>query len=274
MDLYDQHVHSKHSFDSEAEPAACVDSAIARGLRGLTFTEHFDTHPDEWESCAYDDHAYTTTIEELRSRFGDRIFIGKGIEVCFQPDRMDFILDFLQQHRFDLVMLSVHFFGAHPVHARKHWEGLTVAEGTKRYLETVLEAVRFCEEHHRTHSRVFDILAHLDFVKRYSHRFLGSFDVGRFDGLVNDILRTCIAADIVPEVNTSTLRQQLGEPMPSAEVVARYAGLGGTAMSIGSDAHRAEDVGAGFDQARTILRGAGISRIPIFRNREKETTPV
>ena len=48
MDLYDQHVHSRHSFDSHSEPAACVESAIERGLSGITFTEHFDTHPGDW----------------------------------------------------------------------------------------------------------------------------------------------------------------------------------------------------------------------------------
>lgn len=274
MDLYDQHVHSRHSFDSQADPAALVKTAIARGLTGVTFTEHFDTHPDDWKTCTYDDDAFTRTIEQLRAKFAGAIFVGKGIEVCCQPERMDFILDFLQSHEFDMVMLSVHYFGSQALHLRENWNGLGPAEGTRLYLETVLEAVRLCEALHATHGRVFDVLAHLDFVKRYSQRFLGTYDVSRFGDLLDEILRTCIAADLVPEINTSTWRQQLGEPMPGADTIARYARLGGTAMSLGSDAHSPQDVGADFDRAVAMLRAAGIRHTPVFKKRERLTIAI
>ena len=105
FELYDNHVHSNLSWDCDTEPRDNVLEAIHRGLAGLTFAEHFDTHPDEWEQCAYDDAAYSATIAALREEFGQQVFIGKGIEVCYQPDNMDFILDFLAGHQFDLVML-------------------------------------------------------------------------------------------------------------------------------------------------------------------------
>ena len=161
MRLYDQHVHSRHSFDSEADPAAIVKTAIARGLSGVTFTEHFDTHPDDWEICVYNDQEYSSTIARLRSDFHGDIFVGKGIEICYQPDRMSFVLDFLESHRFDMVMLSVHYFGCSAVHQRESWAGVNPVEGTRRYFETVLEAARFCERLHSGRGRVFDVLGHL-----------------------------------------------------------------------------------------------------------------
>ncbi len=269
MKLYDQHLHSRHSVDSQADPTANVEAALARGLAGLTFTEHFDTHPDDWETCLYDHESYSATIERLREHFGDAIFIGKGIEVCYQPDRMDFILDFLEGRQFDMVMLSVHYFGARPIHVRENWVGLGAADGTRRYLETVLEAVRFCEELLRTHGRVFDVLAHLDLVKRYTVRFLGRSEVSQFGGLLDEILGACIAADLVPEINTSTWRQGLAEPMPGADAAARYVRLGGAGMSLGSDAHRAEDIGADFDRAVAMLRAAGLQHVPVFQKRKR-----
>lgn len=122
MKLYDQHLHSIHSFDSKADPAANVEEAIEQRLAGLTFTEHFDVHPDDWKTCTYDDKAYSETIAKLRARFGGEIFIGKGVEICFQPDHMGFILDFLGDHQFDMVMLSIHYFSGLPVHRKKSWE--------------------------------------------------------------------------------------------------------------------------------------------------------
>ncbi len=274
MDLYDQHLHSRYSFDSETDPADHVETALARGLAGLTFTEHFDTHPEDWRACRYDDEAYSDAIERLRACYGSSIFIGKGIEVCFQPDRMDFVLDFLRGHRFDLVTLSVHYFQEDPVHERDRWAGLDVQKGTRRYLETVLEAVRFCERLHRKEGRVFDVLGHLDLVKRYTHRFFGAHDIASFPDLVDDILRTCLDAGMTPEVNTSTLRQGLDEPIPGPDTMARYVALGGTAMSLGSDAHRAEDVASDFDKALIMLHTAGIRSVAVFKRREGMAVPL
>jgi len=268
--LYDQHLHSRHSFDSEADPAENVEAAVTRGLAGLTFTEHFDAHPDDWESCTYDDESYSETIRTLRSRFGSSIFIGKGIEICFQPARMDFLIDFLARHEFDLVILSVHYFGCRAVHRRSNWEGVGVEDGTRSYLETVREAASFCERLHRNSDRVFDVLGHLDLVKRYTHRYFEQNSVAAYPELIDEILEACLAADIVPEINTSTLRQGLDEPMPAATTIERYAELGGTCMSLGSDAHVSTDIGAGFDQALPLMDRAGIARLALHRERRRE----
>lgn len=273
MPLYDQHVHSRYSFDSGTEPAANVQHAIALGLAGLTFTEHFDTHPDDWKTCTYDYGACSASSESLRDRFGQTVFVGQGIEVCYQPDRMDFILDFLERCDFDLVILSVHYFGAEAVHVRANWAGLDAVEGTRRYLETVLDAVQFCERLHDDRGRVFDVLGHLDVVKRYSQRFLGENKVARFGDLLDEILSTCLRADVIPEVNTSTLRQDMDEPMPGADTITRYIRLGGSAVSLGSDAHLPTNVGADFDRAVAVLRSTGINHAAVFKKRERLIIP-
>jgi len=269
MELYDQHLHSHHSFDSQADPIASVERAIELGLAGLTFTEHFDTHPMDWDNCVYDDEAYSATIKRLRARFGRQIFVGKGIEVCFQPDRMVFIRDFLDQHEFDVVLLSVHYFGSNPVYKTDAWEGMETTAGIRLYLEGVLDAARYCEKLNRSGTRVFDVLAHMDFVKRYTQRFFGTHDVSSFGDLFDEIFRACLSADLVPEINTSTLRQGLGEAMPNQDAVRRYAAAGGTSMSIGSDAHQSQEVGAGLDEAVSILQEEGIQKTVVFKNRER-----
>ncbi len=274
MKLYDQHLHSRFSIDSKAEPAANVRRAVDLGLAGLTFTEHFDTHPDDWTKCVYDDRAYSTEIDGLRQRFAGTIVVGKGIEVCYQPERMTFILDFLDRHEFDLVILSVHYFGGRPIHHRREWSDVDVATGTRRYLETVLDAARTAASLTATRGRVFDVLGHLDLAKRYTQRFFGDFDVSGGQDLIDDILRACIDADLTPEINTSTLRQNLDETMPGPHTVRRYAELGGTCMSLGSDAHRAEDVGAGLDHGAAMLPDGGIENLAVFKNRQRTLIPL
>ncbi|NOT01855.1 MAG: histidinol-phosphatase HisJ family protein [Phycisphaerales bacterium] len=269
MKRYDQHLHSRHSFDCRSDPADVVRHAIERGLDGITFTEHYDTHPDEAPTCIYDDAAYSDTISRLRDQFSDRIRVGKGIEVDYQKSHMPAIVEFIDCHAFDVVLLSVHWCYELPIHVRGSWDGADPAAVTRRYFYAVRDALEHVRELHAGRPRVFDALSHLDFVKRYSLRFTGTQHVAGQSDLIDDILRHCLAADVVPEVNTSTLRQGVGEAMPGPATVQRYAALGGTMLSIGSDAHKPEDVGADFTTAIDMLRAAGIDATAVYVNRDR-----
>lgn len=274
MKLYDQHLHTRYSWDAQADPDDHVRRAIDLGLAGLTFTDHFDSHPSEWPLCQYDYDAIAGTVAELRERYGRHVFIGHGIEVCYQPERMDMILDYLGARRFDVVLLSVHWFDGRALHVREHWDHLEPAAGTRAYLQAVLGAARLVGRQNRNGRRVFDILGHLDLVKRYTQRYFQTFDIRSHADLVDEILLACLEADLVPEVNLSTLRQSLPEPSPAQWIVQRYAELGGQAMSLGSDAHRPEDVGAGLAEWATVLGRTGIRRLAVFKDRQRQDEPL
>lgn len=274
MGFYDQHVHSRHSCDSPIEPREAVLRALELGLSGLTFTEHYDTHPEDWPTCRYDDDAYNADIAELREEFSRDITIGKGIEVCYQPDRMNSILDFLAARDFDVVLLSVHWTAVGAIHDRNCWDGKTAEEMSRDYLAVVLRATEMCVRMKQQGGHPFNVLGHLDLVRRYAVRFLRNDDPIGHSDLVDTILRNCLEADLVPEINTSSLRQGLAEPMPGETVIRRYAELGGTAMVLGSDAHNVEHVGAGLSQVAALARHCGIDRLAVFNNRRKKTLPM
>lgn len=271
---FDQHMHSKHSFDCETEPLDNVRRAIELGLDGVTFTEHFDTHESEWPHCRYDDASYTADLDQCRHRYGDRLFVGKGIEVCFQPQNEAMILDHLQRHEFDLVILSVHWTRRGTVHRPRDWDTLSPADGTREYFEAVLEAARWARMLAGRYGRVFDVLGHLDLVRRYTHRFFNYYHPTDSADVVDEILRTCLEAGLIPEVNTSTVRTDSGRAMPDGPIVARYAALGGRAMTLGSDAHQPEHVGAGVDYATDMLRRHGIRGQAVFRGRRMLIEPL
>lgn len=274
MCLWDQHLHSNHSFDCQTPPEDNVRAAIDRGLSGLTFTEHFDPHPEEWRECIYDHEAYTRTIHRLRNEFGDRIAIGQGVEVGYYRERLDFTLDFLSEGDFDLVILSLHAIDHRLLHHRQSWDGLSVADASRRYFEHLLEAVDFCRSTNAHNGTVFNVLGHLDLVKRYSHRFFGQESIEEHIDLIDRILRLCLEARMVPEINTSTLRQGLKEPMPGLILLKQWSRIGGTCVSLGSDAHRAADVGAGFEEAIRIARLSGLTELSVFEKRCLRTVKI
>lgn len=69
------------------------------------------------------------------------------------------------------------------------------------------------------------------------------------------------------EVNTSGLRQGAGETMPGIRCLKLYKALGGTVITVGSDAHLPEDVGSGFIEALGLVKEAGFDRIARYEKR-------
>ncbi|MCP4593200.1 MAG: histidinol-phosphatase HisJ family protein, partial [bacterium] len=231
--MYDQHLHSWNSFDCDTDPRDNVRRALELGLDGLTFTEHYDTHPVDWPTCRYDHQTYSADISKLRAEFGSRIFIGQGVEICYQPDRMPQLLEFISEGGFDLVVLSVHWAGDWAIHDPERWTGKTAAEMSRAYLTTVLQATETCLRLKQADGNPFHVLGHLDLVRRYSYRYLHTDDPLGCGELVEAILRNCLAAGVIPEINTSSLRQGLTDPMPGEAVVRRYAELGGRMIALG-----------------------------------------
>jgi predicted metal-dependent phosphoesterase TrpH len=63
----DLHVHTLHSGDNGADPGEVVEEAIARGLDGIAFTEHYS-----YEASGF--------VDELRVRYGGDILLLRGVE--------------------------------------------------------------------------------------------------------------------------------------------------------------------------------------------------
>ena len=264
MRLYDQHLHSRHSVDSSADPVANCEQAVAAGLAGLTFTEHYDMHPSDWERCRWDYDAIAATIDGLRRRFSPQLWIGFGIEVDYQPEMIEETLDYLDRHSFDLVLLSVHWIGGRPP---REWREIGAEAMRRAYLATLRGAADLCRELAAGGRRPFDVLGHLDYVKRYLRR---DWDVpmGATEPAVLDpILQALIDAGVVPEINTAGMRRPEAESYPSWPILRRYRELGGRTVSIGSDAHHSRDIGAGFGQVAERLQAIGFEGEAVFRER-------
>ena len=83
----------------------------------------------------------------------------------------------------------------------------------------------------------------------------GPFAYERYADRIDLILEALIETGTALEVNTGGLWNGPGETYPGLEVVARYRELGGERLSVGSDAHRAADVGQGMAETVAALGG-------------------
>ena len=195
--------------------------------------------------------------------------MGFGIEVDYQAAQKDEILGYLERHEFDVVLLSVHWCGGRPLHLRRRWQGLAAADMRRHYLAELRGAAEWCRELATAGQHPFDIVSHLDYVKRYLVDYWDTPLEPPAAAELDPILEAFMAAGVIPEINTAGLRRDEAEAYPAYEILERYRALGGELVSVGSDAHRSVDIGHGFPAVAERLRAIGFAGEAVFRKRER-----
>jgi histidinol-phosphatase (PHP family) len=177
-------------------------------------------------------------IYHVQQKFSGELKILKGVEFgepCLYPE----MLETVQKQSYDLVIGSVHMLNEFFVGTQEALRCYGAEGLSRRYYALMLEIVR---------AGGFDALAHFNLPERYHPVSLPE------DALLDEILDYLIRGKIALEINTSSLRKGLRESLPDKKVLERYAALGGTMVTIGSDAHYPENIGADFDYVQKLLQ--------------------
>ena len=117
-------------------------------------------------------------------------------------------------------------------------------------------------------SDLFDCIGHLDFAKRFGVEAYGPFDFNRWVPELEAVLAGAVRHGLAIEINTSGLRQAPGETFPGLLSLELYHRLGGRMLTVGTDAHRSEQVGSDIPLALDLARKAGFERVAFFRGRQ------
>lgn len=246
--MYDTHVHSKFSTDSELDMEAGIIRAIELGLTGITFTDHLDVdfvdHEDEYQ---YDFNEYFTKLNTLRDRYYGKIEILSGVELGIQPHVIDETKKRIEGFEFDYVIGSTHL-----IHRRDPYYGTYFIDGISKiasYDEYLTELFDNLKLYHN-----YCTMGHIDYIVRYAHFNDSRFLYKEHADILDEIFRFIISHSIALEINTSTyLRQPL-----DTDLIKRYKELGGELITIGSDAHSVDRIGCNFDIYSGIIKECGL----------------
>ena len=104
----------------------------------------------------------------------------------------------------------------------------------------------------------YSVLGHMDLIARYAET--GVYPFEKIKPIVEEILQVVIADGKGLEVNTSSYRYGLSDKTPSVEILKRYRELGGKIVTIGSDSHKPEHLGAHIEETKAMLRKAGYTQ--------------
>ena len=128
-----------------------------------------------------------------------------------------------------------------------------------------LVAPYFAEVLAAARSGLFDMLGHLDFVKRYviDHAAPAAF-AERLD-LYEPILRALVDSGDRPRGQHERAPPGAAGDVPGRPVVARYRELGGRRVTAGSDAHRADWFAVGLAEGYRIVAEAGFDELAFRR---------
>jgi histidinol-phosphatase (PHP family) len=163
----------------------------------------------------------------------------------------------LKRYDFDLVIMSVHFL--------QHWpEGNWVFNYA--FKDTPLDAVY--SDYIRTVSEgiktgLFDILGHIDLIKKPGDSLLE-----KIPDEITYLLAAVKAAEMTIEINTSGYRKEVGEPYPGFDWLPLLKKKG-IAITTGSDAHAAEQVGLNFGTVYKELKRLDFHSLSTFAKRQR-----
>jgi histidinol-phosphatase (PHP family) len=245
--------------------------ASERGIAELGVSEHVYRfrqalevwrHPF-WVQYARDD------LDEYCAFVREQTDLRLGIEADFVPGGEDRMANLLEARDFDYVIGSVHFLreGAVDMEDYSVWDSgptrpRSAEEVWRRYFQAIGESAR---------SGLFDVVAHPDLVKYWgdgARRPEG--DLRRYYELAIDGIAE---SGVAVEVSTAGLRKPARELYP-APAFLQMALDAGARVALSSDAHRPQDVGAGYEQALAVLEQFGVRELCVFDRRSCRVEPI
>ncbi len=260
----DAHLHTDLSPDSDVPIDVFAEQAVERGISELAITDHVDFEPG---APAY---SFTTfeqrerIVREAAERWADRgVAIRFGAELTYDRSWEDDIREHLARHTYDFTVGSWHDRTESPYSPSR-----VASWVAGRSLADVV-APAFIEVEAAARSGLFDTLGHLDVVKRYLYPHITAADLAAAPELYEPILLALVESGMALEINTSGLRHAVGETYPSAAVVARFRELGGRAVTVGSDAHRARHFAWALADGYGSAAAAGLQAITFRRGGDR-----
>jgi histidinol-phosphatase (PHP family) len=246
----DGHIHTELCHHAKSGMEEYVVSAIHKGLQKIIFLEHLEMGIQYFESTwlsEKDFDFYFNEGERLRKKYSGALEIGLGVEVGYNPQKCNELIDFLEHYSWDRIGISYHFLEVDGqvvnVVSRQRtnieaMDRIGIDRLVEKYYTNLKDAVQILPG---------TVLCHLDAVLRY-HPRINALTIN--PDLVCDVLDAVVAKKMALEVNTSGFAMR-DEQFPSCQWLLE-AGKRNIPFVAGSDAHRPDDVGRYFDRLQNL----------------------
>ena len=261
LNLFDSHVHTNHSMDAESPLEVICRAALEKGVMGVAVTDHYDCDAAD-ESCLGEVREGFRELSALQEKYRDRLRLAKGVELGqghLNPQAAEALL---AGEEFDYVLGSVHCAAPGLDICRVDFNDpqVRVSDILSYYFQAMYDMTLWGK---------FDVMGHIGYPERYIWgKYRIPVDFSPYGDLIQATLKKLVETGKGLEVNTSGYRQGLGKTFPGERIIQRYYQLGGRIVTLGSDAHRAEDLASDFEVAMDLLTGIGFQYFAFYRKGE------
>ena len=277
MNLIDCHTHTQFSVDSEADINECIKRACSLGLAAYAITDHCECnrwyseehYPDEttyqYFDFGKDFENSVSAVTKLKEEYAGKIELICGTELGQATHDYEVAERVVSDSRLDFVLGSMHQL--------PKTEDFCFIDYSEYTLEGIygLAERYFAEIYKLCKWGKFDVLAHLTYFMRYLKCKAGiDIDISRFDSIIAESFKLLIQNGKGIEINTSGIRQGFGATFPDLKYVKMYRELGGEIVSVGSDSHTVNDIGANVADGAELAKAAGFRYLAYFRQRKPQ----
>ena len=242
--MFDLHLHSRVSFDSDCPAEEIVKAAEKAGLREICFTDHYDFNDDpEGNRDLFTPERYSEEYDTLTS---NKVTVRRGVEFGLTKWNQNELDALMSTRDFDFVIGSVHYVGGHDPYFKEFWIHNGLDTAFEKYLLGTLECVKAHDN--------FDVLGHINYVCKSAHNPTKKpLRYEDYPDICDEIMKILVQKGKGMEINTSGF-DRVGEFLPSYSYLKRFRELGGEIVTVGSDAHDASRVGQYADGALQIAK--------------------
>ncbi len=258
MIIYDQHLHTFLSSDSEEKFENYLQKAQELKLTHFVSTEHLDLScialgKDDMPNLSLQ----KSISESLQQKYPIQIL--RGIEIGYKFSRLKDIEHIVNTQDFDVIIMSVHEDEYADCVSSAFLRHKNSDEAYAAYLDLYIHMLNNCS--------CYDIVGHIDFILRY----IEPVNLEKHKHKLSVLFKLIIAKSKCLEYNTRFLYRH-NESHNLEYLFSLYYMCGGKKVSLGSDAHSAQDYLASFDEAIQMLKHIGFSHISTYQKRKE--TPI
>lgn len=266
--MKDFHVHTEFSDDSDHKIEDVIKDAINLGIDELCFTDHIDygiklefNDPNSRvingkKITNVDYPTFFKVFDELSHKYKEQIVLRKGFEFGMQTHTIESFQKLYDKYDLDFIILSIHQVDNKEFWTYEFQEGKTQEEYNLEYYQEFLKVIQVYKD--------YSVIGHLDMIRRYDK--VGKYPFEKIKPILIEILKQVIKDGKGIEVNTSSYRYNLDDLMPSTDILKLYQDLGGQIITIGSDSHKKEHLGAHIEDVMKILKDLGFEYYCSFKD--------
>lgn len=230
-----------------------IDSARARGLTDIVFTDHDRFHA----GVDFDE------IEKLRATNPD-VKVRAGIELDNDPQTSAAGRKWVEKNwdRLDFVLGSIHYLDD----PNQMFD--TVPDGAEQFVGRDINEI-YADYFRRIReiagTGLVDCLSHLDLIKIHGHRPCGDVRM-----IVDETLEFIRSHGLAIELSTAGWRKPVNELYPSDEII-RLAMKKGIPFTTASDAHSHAQLAEDFGRLAEKMSILGVREVCVYEKHKRQT---